>query len=248
MTLHYSLPELSTAFTDIGSELIAPADPDEVLTRVVWLATRLVPAAEHAGITANERETRFETVAATSQLVRDVDTIQYELGHGPCVDAILEKTVFNARDLRTDPRWPEFGRQAYETAGIVSMLSLRMFFEDEPDVIAGLNMYATHPDAFDETAETLALLLVTHGALAVALAASRDRSTHPTIALKNSREIGVAMGVLMTRLKITRDDAFDLMRIASQHTHRKVHDIAIEVADTGRLPNLPNSRANKPPE
>jgi hypothetical protein len=246
VTAHYSLSELSVVFAGIGSQLITQTDPDAVLTRVAALATGLVPGAEHAGITTNERETRFETVAATSQLVHDVDAIQYELGHGPCVDAILERTVFNAHDLRVDERWPEFGRQAYELYGIASMLSLRMFFEDEPAVIAGLNMYSSHPGAFDEIAETVALLLVTHGALAVALAASRDRSTQLTVALMNSREIGVAMGILMAQLKITRDDAFDLMRIASQHTHRKLHDIAVEVADTGRLPEIPNSWSGKP--
>jgi hypothetical protein len=38
------------------------------------------------------------------------------------------------------------------------------------------------------------------------------------------------------------DQAFDVLRVASQHTHRKVRDIATEVADTGASPILPNRR------
>ncbi|MDT4915523.1 MAG: hypothetical protein QOH89_223 [Pseudonocardiales bacterium] len=36
--------------------------------------------------------------------------------------------------------------------------------------------------------------------------------------------------------KVTRDQAFDLLRMASQHTHRKVADIAAHVTETGALP------------
>ena len=55
------------------------------------------------------------------------------------------------------------------------------------------------------------------------------------IALKSSREIGIAMGVVMASNKVTRDQAFDLLRIVSQRTHRKLADIAVDVADTGTL-------------
>ena len=44
-----------------------------------------------------------------------------------------------------------------------------------------------------------------------------------------------AIGVLMSVHKVTRQQAFDLLRIASQQTHRKLVDIATEVGDTGSL-------------
>lgn len=40
----------------------------------------------------------------------------------------------------------------------------------------------------------------------------------------------------MTQHKISREQAFDLLRLASQHTHRKLAEIAYDVADTGALP------------
>ncbi len=41
--------------------------------------------------------------------------------------------------------------------------------------------------------------------------------------------------------KITQDDAFALLRKASQHLHRKLRDIAAEVVETGTMPELPST-------
>jgi hypothetical protein len=173
----------------------------------------------------------------------DPQTVLLNLGTGPCVDALIEAPTYNAGDLRTDPRWPEFGRRAVESTGIVSMLSFRLYQESHRDVIAGLNMYSHRPNAFDVTSETIGLLLATHGAAVAVRAQAEQRVKNLEIALKTSREIGIAMGILMQASKITRDQAFDLLRIASQHTHRKLAEIAADVADTGRLLQLPNQRA-----
>jgi ANTAR domain len=54
-------------------------------------------------------------------------------------------------------------------------------------------------------------------------------------ALESNRDIGVAMGVLMQTHRFTREQAFDVLRVASQDTNRKLADIAAEVADTGVL-------------
>jgi AmiR/NasT family two-component response regulator len=97
-------------------------------------------------------------------------------------------------------------------------------------------MYSHTPGAFDEISESVANLLATHGALAVAKAAAEEKARNLERALKNSRDIGCAMGVLMASHKITRQQAFDLLRMASQHSHRKLAEIAVEVADTGALP------------
>jgi len=43
------------------------------------------------------------------------------------------------------------------------------------------------------------------------------------------------MGVLMATYKVTRDEAFDLLRITSQRSNRKLVDIAAEVNRAGGL-------------
>ena len=45
------------------------------------------------------------------------------------------------------------------------------------------------------------------------------------------------IGVLMARHQLTRDQAFDVLRVASQRSNRKLVDVALEVADTGLAPH-----------
>jgi hypothetical protein len=54
-------------------------------------------------------------------------------------------------------------------------------------------------------------------------------------ALSTNREIGSAMGILMARHQLTADQAFNLLRRTSQHSHRKVAELAAEVVQTGML-------------
>jgi len=75
------------------------------------------------------------------------------------------------------------------------------------------------------------------------------RSGHPGCggeqlegALQSNREIGMAIGVLMGRGGMTQDEAFALLRRASQHLHRKLREVAAEVVDTGQLPDRPQRR------
>ena len=59
---------------------------------------------------------------------------------------------------------------------------------------------------------------------------------HLKRALKNSRDIGAAVGVLMSHHKVTQDEAFQMLRRASQDQNHKLHDIALDVLQTGELP------------
>jgi transcriptional regulator with GAF, ATPase, and Fis domain len=233
VTLEESLFGLANLYATVGGRVISHRRTSDAFDSLTKTAVQMVDGAEHSGITRG-RAGAFETVAPTDDLVLRVDSIQYELSSGPCVDAVKNNDVFRTADLRADARWPEFGWRAFERTGVLSMLSVAVFLEDE-DVVVGLNMYSTMADAFDEHAETVGTLLATHGALAVASAAAHERAENLEKALQSSREIGMAMGVLMANHKFSREQAFDLLRIASQHSHRKLSEIATVVADTGTL-------------
>jgi hypothetical protein len=56
------------------------------------------------------------------------------------------------------------------------------------------------------------------------------------IALLGRDIIGQAKGILMERLHLTSDQAFEALRAASQKHNRKVHDLAAELAETGLWP------------
>ena len=58
---------------------------------------------------------------------------------------------------------------------------------------------------------------------------------HLRRALEHSRDIGTAIGVLMAFRKVTRDEAFELLRRSSQDHNRTVHALALDVIATGVL-------------
>lgn len=238
-----SVAELAQLFSDLGRDLLSERGLDGTLSLITARSVKLLPAAQHAAISRGRRG-RFETVASTGELPIQVDQIQYDLGSGPCVDAALQEQVYRTGDLATDHRWPEFGRRAAAEYGICSMLSVRLFLEDD-DLVAALNHYSTVPDAFDSSDESVAVLLATHASTAMANARLHEQVHHLERALRSNRGIGMAIGVLMNQYKITQAQAFDLLRMASQHGHRKLADVALDVTETGtlELPPLPD-RAN----
>jgi hypothetical protein len=86
-----------------------------------------------------------------------------------------------------------------------------------------------------------AIDLVRAQRLQLAVAVERDKAAHLQLALVTNREIGQAIGILMSTYKLTSQQGFDLLRMASQHTHRKLREVATEVCETGML-ELPAPR------
>ncbi|WP_256796384.1 GAF and ANTAR domain-containing protein [Terrabacter sp. Ter38] len=221
------------------AEQLARSDDSNPFVAVARLAFVRVPGADAASITTL-RHDRFVTAAATNDVARAADRMQYELGSGPCVDAIVDRAIYHPQDLADDPRWPEYGSKVVAELGLHSMLSFRMNVETT-GVIAGLNLYGRQPDAFDDHDLAEGLLLTTHAAQAVTAAHFRDRAQNLEQALASNRDIGTAIGVLVAQHKVTRDQAFDLLRIASQNSNRKLHEVALDVIDTGTVNVTPDS-------
>lgn len=229
-----SLRAVVEMFTELGERLRASGHGTS-FEAIAHIAVERVRGAEAASITTL-RNGKFLTVASTDERATRGDAIQYEVGSGPCVDAILDHSLYRPEDLREDDRWPDYGKRAHDELGWTSMLSYRLGSDlTEDDVVAGLNMYSTKVRGFDSESADVGLLLATHSALAIAADVHRERATNLERALESSRDVGVAIGVLMTRHQLSREQAFDALRIASQNTNRKLREIAIEVGDTGIL-------------
>jgi AmiR/NasT family two-component response regulator len=63
-------------------------------------------------------------------------------------------------------------------------------------------------------------------------------------ALLSRDVIGQAKGILMERLHLTSDQAFEELRSSSQKHNRKVRDIAAELAATGEWPLIVSTNGN----
>ena len=81
-------------------------------------------------------------------------------------------------------------------------------------------------------------VLADHATVAIDAAANADRADNLEIALQRNRVTGTAVGILVERLRLTPTQAFDLLRVMSQHTNRKLADLAEHLVETGELPGV----------
>jgi GAF domain-containing protein len=229
-------PELAATFVAIARRFEAAEDPAETQARITRAAVDTVPGCAHASISTVRRGGRVMTVAPTDYVPAVVDAIQYETRQGPCLEAIWDDEVVLIDDLETDGRWPAFAARAVAETPVRSILAARLFVQD--DVIGALNLFAKTAGAFDDHDAAVATILAGHAALAVSAARDKQHAEQLDEALQSNREIGVAMGVLMARGGLTKEQAFAVLREASQRLNVKLRDFAADVAETGQLPGV----------
>ena len=229
--------DLAGVFADLARRLEAETSPERTQDRVTQAAVLAVDGCDHAAISIVRRRGGIESVAATDEVPQRVDVIQYDTGQGPCLNVISGHDTFMIGDLASDERCPAFSRRAFDETGVRSMLSFRLFVQE--NTIGALNLYSRQPDAFGGQSSAVGTVLATHAAIALSAAQEHHRAAELEGALQSNREVGMAMGVLMGRGGLTQDEAFAILRGASQHLHRKLRDVATEVVDTGRLPERP---------
>jgi ANTAR domain/GAF domain len=233
------LSAVSALFEELHGELKS-SPSSTACDAVTTTAAKRVAGAVSASITTLA-DGQFRTVSASDDAAVRADAIQYDIGSGPCVDAIRFDSCYRPTDLRSDVRWPEYGARVAREVGFISMLSYRLNTGlPAEQLMASLNIYSDRPAAFDDGAAEIGLLLATHGALAIAAERHRERAMNLERALESSRVIGIAVGVLMSQHKVSRSQAFDLLRTASQNSNRKVRDVASHVALAGSLPRAPD--------
>jgi hypothetical protein len=230
---------LAASFAEIARMLYSARTVKETLDRIVLFSVDTIKGCSEAGISLWQGD-EIVTPVWTEQRVVEVETMQYTTGQGPGVDAIGQGASLYAEDLLTDRRWPNFGPMAAE-AGMRSLLSLCLFGEGR---LGALNLYARQPRAFGATDRAKGLILATHAGVALAAAVEQEDATHalrvemkklqkPHGALASRHVIGRAEGILMQSELITADDAFDLLRRASQHLASRLREIAEHVGDPG---------------
>ncbi|MGY1604387.1 ANTAR domain-containing protein [Geodermatophilus sp. SYSU D00815] len=71
------------------------------------------------------------------------------------------------------------------------------------------------------------------------LAVAERRAGNLEVALTSNRRIGMAIGILMARHRLTEARAFDLLRQCSNRRNVKLAALAEDVVHTGELPSVP---------
>jgi len=225
--------QLIDAFFKLSQALFAGSDPDALFGHLVEQATATVEGCDFASISLLGAGGRITTPAASHSLVVELDELQYRSGEGPCLEAVKEPApAVYGPDLAHDTRWPVFGPQA-GARGIGSLVSNKIAADG---TVGALNLYSRRTDAFDQADRDTAYLLAIFAAVVVASSQARLQAANLQDALENRDVIGQAKGILMEREKVTADEAFEMLRRASQRLNRKLRHLAEDIATTGEEP------------
>jgi len=216
--------KLDAQMRAMADALAQPGDLVQALDRIVNAASDTVPGADYASITVRRRDGSLETVAATAQLVIEADELQYSLREGPCYQAVTVDQTSYARDLATDPNWPNFGPQAAEM-GLLSQMGVRL--AEQSGSTTGLNLYSRSRKAFEDS-DGLPELFASHARVALGYA-SQLQTLNGAI---GTREIiGKAIGIVMERYHLSSERAFEFLIRTSQNSNIKMRDVAAGVVD-----------------
>ena len=222
---------------DLSRVVLAGRTLTDVLTDVVTIAARGIPGAESTSITLVRGEDAF-TAAHHGEMALVADEMQYERGYGPCMDAGRANVVLRVDDMTTETRWPDYAARVVDV-GVRSSLSVPLPYQGSS--IGALNIYSTRPDAFrsaeamsagTEVAEAVAVAVVNADAHARIV----DQAHNMRVAMESRAVIEQAKGVLMAQRGFDADEAFDMLRDASQRYNRKLRDIAAGIVDSTRRP------------
>jgi GAF domain-containing protein len=199
---------------------------NDVLARTVELAKSVLRVPIEASLTLIDSE-EATTPAFTGQVAMDLDETQYKLGYGPCLAAAEAGQLVSIPDMAAEGRWPQFTADA-RTSGVRSSLSVPLPVQRQ--VIGALNLYSPDQQSFGHEVTALAEKFGDYAAVAIAhttlyLSAS-ELAEQMTQSMRSRATIEQAKGILMGQRRCDSDEAFNILVGLSQHTHRKLRDVA----------------------
>ncbi len=231
--------DADAAFEQLASIALAEHSLHSVLQTVADLISEVMPGDIDASVSLLVAD-RATTVVYTGQLALDLDESQYGRGYGPCLHAASSGEPVEITDARTDPRWADYMERAVQR-GSLSSLSLPLGSAEE--IGAALNIYAREAASFDDESRRIGAKFARFAGVAVAnmhaYQSARELADNLQAALEARAVIDQAKGILMERLKLTPDQAFQLLARVSMASNRKLRDLAEHLVRTGELAQPP---------
>ena len=201
---------------------------EDVLGEITSIAQRGIPGAEAVSITLVRGDKAF-TAAYSGEMALAADELQYEQGYGPCMDAGRGGVVLRVDDMATEERWPDYVAHVVAETPVRSSLSVPLPYQGA--TIGAINIYSTRPAAF-ASPESLRAGLEAAEFIAVAVANADahwqlgEQARNMRLAMDSRAVIEQAKGVLMAQRHVDSDQAFEILREASQRYNRKLREIA----------------------
>jgi GAF domain-containing protein len=226
-------------FAQIAHELAAPTDVRTTTERVVQLARSVVECDSTAIWSLTQADTVKLHGATDPVLAEHFGTMIAEVRQGMAWECLRSHATIRVQDIRTDDRWPRYRNAVLRSAE--PFLSAVGYSLGEGDKHLGALILASRQPGFftDELVE-IGAIFAQHAAISLDVATAEEKVRNLQTALTSNRRIGMAIGIVMNESRLQDEQAFQMLRAASQHTHRKLRDVAEEVILTGALPSWPS--------
>jgi GAF domain-containing protein len=244
--------ELSRSLAVLSHMLLKEETLDGTLDRIAQLAAELLPQADAASITISEAGGPPRTASSTQEAVAELDAEQYRLDEGPCLAAMREGQTIQVDSMRSETRWQGFCKGA-SAAGIESVLAVPLD-ADAAGRRGAINFFARASHVFTDSDRSAAKVFSAQaGVTAANAAAFADLQAERALltrrledALHSRAVIDQAVGILIERERLGPEEAFQMLRSASQKLNVKLRVIAAEILEsaTGR----PAPEAAIPPD
>ncbi|MFJ9148496.1 GAF and ANTAR domain-containing protein [Streptomyces sp. NPDC102270] len=228
------------ALPDVTSLLVSTDSLEQFLRVLAESALAMAPMAQGVGITL-ERQRRPLTVASVGTSAPELDEAQYGQDDGPCLQALRTGEEVVVADMLGEERWGPY--PAYAAAcGTRSSASLPIAAHTH--TAGALNLYSPKVSGFADAdlAGLRALAAQATGALALAqrIADAQEYAADLQTAMESRSVIDQAIGVIMGQQRCGADEAFNLLRAASQRRNVKLRDVCAElIRDIGGSPPSP---------
>lgn len=232
---------LPGALQELSELLLATDSVQDLMQKIAELSVRTVTTAVTCGITMANGG-RVITVAASDPLGAQLDEQQYQIDEGPCLQALRTAEIVTSPNLSTETRWDGYPQRAM-AYGVSAVYSSPLIVRGQ--TLGALNLYAEQPGGFDgdDCADTIAQIVTL---VAVALTGTLRNYGDVTLtdqlqeALSTRSVIDQAMGIIMGAQHCTADQAFAILRGASQTRNLRLAQIAQSLVDRAITINGPS--------
>lgn len=199
-------------------------DLQETLGQTVAAAVATIDSVAAGSVTMYTHG-RITTRHATTDHVHRLDESQAALREGPCITAYEDPPasgVIVVQDLAgaDGEQWPRFAPLAVE-AGYRGLMSITLSADGA--VRGALNLYAGAPEAFSDDSRALGELFGIHAGL---LLFGHELNGDLEEAADDRDLVGRARGILMQRLTVDDEVAFQILVRASQDTDIPLREVA----------------------
>ncbi|WP_347109269.1 GAF and ANTAR domain-containing protein [Paenarthrobacter sp. S56] len=178
------------------------------------------------GITLSRRRKSL-TVAGSSQEARLIDEVQQAYGDGPCLYAMRAHKTVLVKDTSTETRWSDY---CTVIAGRGHLSALCVPLELDEGATAALNFFAPQADAFDEATIRNCELYASQAEralrLAVRIGTKQQHADDLREAMASRTVIDLACGIIMGQNRCGQEEAFQILKKASNGRNQKLRDVA----------------------